>query len=104
MNRHPHHRIVGIAIVGTLLILPATLHAGDTAAPPAAAAGAAESAAGTGAAPGSAAVQGGGSANPSQHTGRRSLQDAMKECEGLSGSAAAKCQERALYAHPGEED
>jgi hypothetical protein len=65
---------------------------------------AAGEAGGSGGSPaGGAALQGGGPAN-SGSEGRRSLQDALRECEGLSGSAFAKCQERALYAHPGEED
>lgn len=49
------------------------------------------------------ALQSGGSAGSSSSAPRRSsLQQALQACEGLSGSASARCQEQALADHPGE--
>lgn len=47
-----------------------------------------------------AALQSGGSSNSAP--ARSSLQQALLACEGLSGSASARCQEQALADHPGE--
>lgn len=49
-----------------------------------------------------AAMQGGGPTGGSNPTGKKTLQQDMKECEGLSGSAFARCQEQVLANHPGE--
>lgn len=46
------------------------------------------------------ALHGGGPSNTNPRG--TSLQEAMRACEGLSGSASARCQERALADHPGE--
>ena len=98
--------IAGFVFIAAATTLPSAALAGDGAAEAAAdaapAAGAVPNGSGTNA--GSDALQGGGPANPGKHSPRGSLQDALKECEGLTGSASAKCQERALYAHPGQED
>lgn len=48
------------------------------------------------------ALQSGGSASSNTAPRRSSLQQALLACEGLSGSASARCQEQALADHPGE--